>query len=122
MVRKGILLLLVVVTILSACSSGRSEEAKSNERVPIPIPEDVVSIAVLDRKGSVLREHREVDVLQRLLDGTQRPIYESGSSIYGMAVSPDGQHIAVLTDSESNLGPCRSDDCRRAGSGGVGIP
>ena len=92
MVRKGIWLLLVVMTILSACSSGRSEEAKSNERRPIPIPEDVVSIAVLDGEGSVLREHLEVEVLQRLLQGIKsaRPSYigdpeQSGES-YELAV------------------------------------
>lgn len=68
MARRGILLLLIVVAILSACSPIKPEKA-NNDRVPIPLPEDVVSMAVLNRDGGVLREHREGVVLQRLLQG-----------------------------------------------------
>ncbi|WP_127534348.1 TolB-like translocation protein [Paenibacillus kobensis] len=38
-------------------------------------------------------------------DNKSQLIYESERPIYGMASSPDGQYIAVLLDSESNLGP-----------------
>jgi len=38
-------------------------------------------------------------------DGKQLAIYESDRPIYGMASSPDGKHIALLVDSERNLGP-----------------
>jgi hypothetical protein len=38
-------------------------------------------------------------------DGTKQPIYESEHPIYGMASSLDGGHIAILSDSELNLGP-----------------
>jgi len=76
MARRGILLLLIVVAILSACSPIKPQKA-NNDRVPIPLPEDVVSMAVLDRDGGMLREHREGVVLQRLLQGIKnaRPSY-----------------------------------------------
>jgi len=38
-------------------------------------------------------------------DGTKQAIYESDRPIYGMASSPNGEHIAILLDSELNLGP-----------------
>lgn len=38
-------------------------------------------------------------------DETKQAIYKSERPIYGMASSPDGGHIAILVDSEMNLGP-----------------
>ncbi|MFF2887261.1 hypothetical protein [Paenibacillus sp. NPDC057967] len=37
--------------------------------------------------------------------GQKKLIYTSDRPIYGMAASPDGKHVAVLTDSSGGLGP-----------------
>ncbi|MFB9273750.1 hypothetical protein [Cohnella cellulosilytica] len=66
MARKGILLLAMAAAILSACSLGGAGDGKRDR---VPLPENVVSMAVLDREGVVLREHLEGDILRRLLQG-----------------------------------------------------
>ncbi|TVX96674.1 hypothetical protein [Cohnella terricola] len=93
-IRYGILLLLAAVTILQGCSRGKMDE---NAPVGIPLIKDVQSIAVLDRDGNIVAEHRELDVIDQLLQGMKvaRLSYigdpEESGDLYEIMITGNGE-------------------------------
>ncbi|REK76985.1 hypothetical protein [Paenibacillus paeoniae] len=67
--RYWLVIILITVSILQACSGNESKLTQDDTVVGIPILQDVQSIQLLDSSNSIVTEHQEPALIQQLLQG-----------------------------------------------------